>query len=55
MHRQKLARYEAEGIGESRDAKRVRLIKTDRRCGSEVFAEVLEHFVDLGEAAEVAL
>jgi hypothetical protein len=55
MHRQKLARYEAAGIEELRKGKQVGLVKTESSCGSEVSAEVLEHFVDLGEAAEVAL
>ena len=55
MHRQKPARYETEGIERLRNVKRVGLVKTERPCGSEVFAEVLKHLVDLGEAAEMAL
>ena len=55
MDRQKLARYETEGMERLRNVKRVGLVKTERPCGSEVSAEVFKYLVDLGEAAEVAL
>jgi hypothetical protein len=55
VHRQKLARCAAEDMERLRNVKRVGLIKTKRPCGSEVCAEMLEHFVDFGEAAEMTL